>query len=415
METKKLTNPKYMTYLLVLSWLVYTAGYIARLNYGAVMPEIIKSAGLSMTSAGFISTGGTIFYAFGQIISGILGDRFSPRYVMFGGIFTTSLCNMLMALLPIDFFFPVWCVNGLAQAMLWPPMLRIFTESYRKKDLSKMYVRVSTSNTVGTLLVYLLAFLFVFLGNWKLLFIFSSVLGFCVSFLWLSGMKKIESHRASFGKFEETTEVQKETVLEGFSIKTLVSAGIILITLATLLHGALKESVTLWMPTFIMDTFHLPSELSILLTIIMPIFSMLCLYLSTFLNDKVFKNEAKTSLFFFIAALVGSIGIRLFPTQSPILALLFGTIITSSMYGANLMLITAIPGFFSKYGKAATLTGFLNACAYGGTALSSVGIGALSDRFGWNASLTAWICIAGLGVILCAFSIPRWTKFLKEV
>ena len=415
METKKLTDPKYMNYLLILSWFVYTAGYIARLNYGAVMPEIINATGITKTSAGLVSTGATVFYALGQIASGILGDRFSPRYVMFCGIFTTSLCNLLMAFVPMELRLPVWCVNGLAQAMLWPPMLRIFTESYRRKDLSKIYVRVSTSNTVGTIFVYLLAFLFVMMGSWKLIFIFSSLLGFSVSFLWLTGMKKIEEHLEAYGEYEEKTEEQKCLSAKGFSFKILLSAGIIYITLATLLHGALKESVTLWMPTFIMDTFHLDSQVSILLTVVMPIFSMLCLYLATFLNDKIFKNEAKTSLFFFIAALLGSIGIRLFPTQSPALSLSFGTIITSSMYGANLMLITAIPGFFSKYGKAATLTGFLNACAYGGTALSSVGIGALSDSFGWNASLYAWIGIAALGVFLCILSLPGWTKFKKTV
>ena len=135
------------------------------------------------------------------------------------------------------------------------------------------------------------------------------------------------------------------------------------------------------------------SSVSILSTVVMPIFSMLCLYLATYPNDRIFRNKATTSAVFFEVAFWGSIGIHLFPGTSPILSLLFGTMITSAMYGANLMLITAIPGYFSRFGKASTLTVFLNACAYVGTSLSIVGIGALSDAFGWHASLNAWVFI----------------------
>ena len=100
MQTKKITAPNYMFFLLSLSWLVYFVGYLARLNYGAVTPEIIRTTGISNASAGLISTGATVCYAIGQVISGILGDRVSPRYVMFGGIFCTSVCNLLMPLVP---------------------------------------------------------------------------------------------------------------------------------------------------------------------------------------------------------------------------------------------------------------------------------------------------------------------------
>ncbi len=415
METKKLVEPKYMFFLLALSWLVYFSGYLARLNYGAVVPEIIRSTGIPKGSAGLISTGATIAYAVGQIISGILGDRFSPRYVMFAGLFTTSLCNFLMPLVPsMQLWVVIWCINGLAQAMLWPPMLRIFTEYYRARDLSKMYVRVSTSNTFGTLAVYLLAFFCVYLGSWKLIFIISSLFGFLISFFWLYGMRRIEQHRMTFGVPEERDTKEEDSSSAPFSYKVLLSAGIFTLAGATLLHGALKESVTFWMPTFIMEVFHWESAASILSTFLMPVFSLLCLYIATYLNDKIFKNEVKTSVAFFAFALFGSIGIRLFPGTSPILSLLFGTMITSAMYGANLMLITAIPGYFSRYGKAATLTGALNACAYAGTSLSTFGIGALSDAFGWHASLNAWLLIAALGMILCLVSLRRWTKFLHN-
>lgn len=416
MSTKKLTDSKYMLFLLFLSWLVYFVGYLARLDYGAVMPEIIRMEGISKASAGLVSTGASVSYAIGQIVSGILGDRFSPRLVMFSGIFGTAFCNLLMPLVPsVEVRLTIWCLNGFAQAMLWPPMLRIFTESYRKKDLAKMYVRVSTSNTVGTILVYLLASLCIAVANWKYVFYISSLLGFIVSFLWLWGMRRIEIHKETHGIIEESESSSSVTEKPHLSFKILAGAGIFFMAGAILLHGALKDSVTTWMPNLIMDAYNLESAVAILATVVMPIFSMLCLYVASFLNNRIFKNEAVTSTVLFAVGFIGSIGIRFCAGISPALSLLFGTMITSAMYGANLMLITEIPGCFSKFGKASTLTGTLNACAYAGSAISTYGIGALSDRFGWNAALNTWVIAAGVGTLLCIFSIRCWTRFKQKI
>ena len=108
-----------------------------------------------------------------------------------------------------------------------------------------------------------------------------------------------------------------------------------------------------------------------------------------------------------------SLRIWLFSGNSPIVSLLFGTIITSAMYGANLMLITTIPAHFSKYGKASTLTGALNAFTYMGTALSTYGIGAISETFGWNAALFGWMFAAFGGLALCILALRGWSRFLR--
>ncbi len=411
---KKLTNQRYMFFLLFLSWLVYFVGYVSRLSYGAVMAEIIAGEGLRKSNAGLIATGASVTYALGQIVSGILGDRFSPRLVMFYGLITTALCNFCMSVFSAyETKLIFWCANGLAQAMLWPPMLRIFTEYYRREDLSKMLVRVSTSNSAGTIAVYLLSSLCIAAFDWRFVFYFSAGLGILVAFFWFFGMRSIEKHRECFGEYESETIVHTEEAKEGFSLRLLATSGIFFLAGAILLHGILKDSVTTWMPTLIMDIYHLDSAVSILSTVVMPIFSMLSLYFAAYLNDRVFRNDVKTSIAFFMAAFLGSLGIWLFSGNSPIVSLLFGTIITSAMYGANLMLITTIPAHFSKYGKASTLTGTLNAFTYVGTALSTYGIGAISETFGWNAALFGWMFAAFGGLALCILALRGWTRFLR--
>ncbi|MBQ7032853.1 MAG: MFS transporter [Clostridia bacterium] len=410
---KKITEPRYMYSLLILSWLVYFVGYIARLDYGAVMVEIIHSEGVSRSLTGLISTGASLTYALGQIASGFLGDRFSPRYVMFSGLVATAACNLLMPFVSSAHLqLLVWCANGFAQAMLWPPMLRIFTEYYREADLSKMYVRVSTSNTAGTIAVYLLASFCIAVSDWRTVFYVSSALGFLTAIAWLFGMDRIEKHREAYGIPEAKEACSDSETKPALTITALARAGIFFMAGAILLHGILKDSVTTWMPTLIRDTYNLGSAASILSTVIMPVFSMLCLYFASFLNNRVFRNEATTSSVLYGFAAVGSIGIRIFSGRSPFLSLLFGTIITSAMYGTNLMLITAVPAHFSRYGRASTLTGVLNAFTYAGSAISTYGVGALSEQYGWNASLLIWMVAATVGAVLSVFSVRPWTRFL---
>ena len=408
----KITDKKTKNLLLFLAWIVYFAGYLARLNYGAAMAEIINKEMISKSMAGLISTGAFISYAIGQIIGGILGDKFRPNFVMLGGLLCTGICNLLMAFFhSATAHFIIWCVNGHAQAMLWPPMLRIFAECYTKEDLSKMCVRVSTSCTAGTIAVYLITPLCILLSGWRTIFVFSGIVCLIIAIVWSLGIKHVENSRLLYGK-EETNEESKDgTVL---SFRLVRYAGVLFMIVAVIFHGILKDSVTAWMPTFIMENYHLGSAGAILSTVIIPIFSTLCLYIASYINNHIFRNEAVTATVLYIIGLFGALIIYFFFGNGIITSLLSATLITSAMYGVNLMLITAVPSNFVKYGKVSTLTGTLNAFTYLGSAISTYGVGAISQYFGWQSTLLIWLISAFLGTIFCLISISKWSQFLRQ-
>ena len=54
---------------------VYFCSYLTRLDYGAVMVEMVRAEGFSRVDASAALTGLFITYGFGQLISGYLGDR----------------------------------------------------------------------------------------------------------------------------------------------------------------------------------------------------------------------------------------------------------------------------------------------------------------------------------------------------
>ena len=68
-------------------------------------------------------TGIAITYGGGQIISGICGDRISPKKLISYGLILTVFMNILIPFCTNHYqMLAVWCVNGFAQAFMWPPI-----------------------------------------------------------------------------------------------------------------------------------------------------------------------------------------------------------------------------------------------------------------------------------------------------
>ncbi len=129
----KLTDKRKITSLTVLFMITYMVSYITRINYGAVISEMETESGISRTLLSMALTGSFITYGAGQIISGILGDRFSPKKIIAIGLVATSAMNVLIPLCENAYqMLAVWCVNGFAQALMWPPMVRLLTFHYHR-------------------------------------------------------------------------------------------------------------------------------------------------------------------------------------------------------------------------------------------------------------------------------------------
>ena len=88
----------------------------------------------------------------------------------------------------------------------------------------------------------------------------------------------------------------------------------------------------------------------------------------------------------------------------------FSALLTGSMHGVNMMLISILPPYFRRYGLTGTASGMLNACTYVGSALSTYGIAAISEVIGWKITVLLWALIALLGMLLCLCGTKVFTK-----
>ncbi|MBQ7931324.1 MAG: MFS transporter [Clostridia bacterium] len=404
MKTGK-SIPRSTLYFCFLCCLVYFTSYLTRIDYAAVLVEIIADLNITKSAASIAVTGSFITYGLGQLVSGYLGDKISPRILIAGGLCCTSATNLLMSVLPnITVMTVFWCFNGFFQAMLWPPLVRIMAENLDEATYSSASVSVSAAASVATIAVYLLSPLVILLSGWKLVFLICGAAGFITVLLWLTGTRNLSS-----GKAKPTGNTSAGSV----SSKVLARSGIFIIMIGIILQGILRDGISTWMPTYISEVFDLGTSVSILTAVILPIFSIMSVSIGSALQKKI-GNEVKTAAILYGVSAVSALIIIPFFSSSMILSALMMAVITGAMHGVNLMLISRLPVHFRKYGKVSTISGVLNACTYVGSALSTYGFAHLSEAFGWYFIIISWAVIAGLGTAVCAFCICRWEKFRNE-
>lgn len=124
-KVKKLNKAAQLTLLLSLTYMI---SYITRVSYGTVISEIEKNTHIAKSLLAHGLTGSFITYGAGQIISGILGDRFSAKRLISCGLALTTMMNILIPSSHSPLALTViMCINGLAQSLMWPPMVKIMT------------------------------------------------------------------------------------------------------------------------------------------------------------------------------------------------------------------------------------------------------------------------------------------------
>ena len=86
---------------------------------------------------------------------------------------------------------------------------------------------------------------------------------------------------------------------------------------------------------------------------------------------------------------------------SLVLTVVLLSIITASMMGVNTLFVNLLPLRYEKEGKVSSVSGFLNACAYLGTAVSTFSIGLMVEGLGWGATVAGWLAVTAVGLVVC--------------
>ena len=430
MEKRKIR----MLFLLCVS--VYFITYLGRLNYSVSLVEIIRAEGFDKGKAGMIGTMFFFSYGISQLFSGFLGDRLSGKWLVFGGLTVSGLSNVLMGMLHApELMAAVWCVNGLAQAFIWSPLLHIICEYMPEEERTKSCLHLNYSVPLGTVASYALSAALINELNWRWAFYVPAVCLCVMAAVWYVSMGRVARYARQMGSREART---KEAVIEPagaeeaeksrevgeksraaeakpYSWKQLlIASGLCGLLPALFVQGALKDGVATWVPTFLQENYATSSMVSILSTMVIPVCNLFGVALASMAGRLLRKDEIFGSAAFFGVCGAALLVLLLWGQSCMPVALAMFTLCTTAMMAVNTMLTAVMPSRFARTGKASSIYGIINSCVYAGCAVSMYGIGALSTAYGWNATIRIWVIGAFLSMAVCFAVSRKWRTFARK-
>ena len=412
MRSKVSPNTKKIAYLLAV---VYFTSYCMRVNLAVMLVKICSEMQVEKSALAIVITGLTVAYGTGQIISGFLGDRVKPQHIIPAGLALAVLCNVgIFFASTIPVMTVIWSVNGFAHALLWPPIVRLMSTHLSAEDYSFAAVRVNQGSSVATIALYLFCPLLLGVMEWRTIMLLCAAWGAVMIVLWFILYPRVfKKADVREEKADSTTPVPEQKALP---VPLYIFGALAMIMPGIMMQGMLRDGVTNWMPSFLLETFGLSEENSIVSTVILAIFTMISYSAFSALQKRFFKNEVSCAAAIFggSALVCGALFLvnAFLPEAALVPSLILMALTVAAMHGVNLMLIAIVPRRFVPFGKVSTYSGILNACTYVGAAISTYGFAALAETFDWNFTILTWGAISLIGAALCFFAARIWQRHL---
>ena len=421
-DMKKIISGRTTALFVAVCWMAYSFSYIGRLNFSASMAEMTNSGVLLKSEAGAVTTGFFICYGLGQFLSGWLGDKVPPRYLVFTGLTCSSLINFAISFgPPVALMTVLWSANGLSQALLWAPICRIVSDRVHTSRRQKACTALATTMAGGTLFAYVLSALLISAKGWSASFVCGSVCTLAAALVWIFVTTKIEKDTEKNGEIEEmpvriddSGEAVPHDEIPSNFIKLLLVSGLMTLALASGVQGILKDCMSTWVPTFISDMFEMSPVISILTGSLLPVFGLFGPYLANYIMART-RDELSSLFILFVISSVALALLALFGRFSIVVSIVALAATYACSLGQNMFIVGTIPMYFHNVGKVSMITGTLNAVSYLSTAVLSWITGALVDGAGWGIVMTLWLILSCVAAVSVIFAKRRWNKFRRNL
>ena len=237
--------------IIFLCSMVYFVSYFSRKDFAAVMAGMITDGAIARANAGLVGTMLFAFYGAGQLISGYLGDKIKPGHLIIIGLSATALCNATMPYLPDAGMIVVWGINGLAQAMLWPPIVKILSNHLDHKTYVTAHLIVTSAAHCATVLLYAYVPLCLTFMSWQTVFLTASILAVCSIIVFAVAMSLVLPKGVNDEQIRVKASIKDANAgaEPGESILSVLrQSGIFPVFICIVVVGFLRDGIESWLP-----------------------------------------------------------------------------------------------------------------------------------------------------------------------
>lgn len=406
---KRNFNNSQAIFLIILGWLVYTTSYLGKVNYSANITQIIDFYGVSKAQAGIVPTFFFFAYGIGQVFNGLFCKHYNIKWIVFISLIISASINLTIAVgSNFEIMKWLWLVNGFVLSMLWPTLIRMLSEYLPKKSLATSSVIMGTSVASGTLVIYGLSAILAAFNKFKLSFYTAGISVITVAIIWMIFYNKAVSISKREKEAEDAVEEKKtdtpEENKQNKNDRKILFTSICVLCFCAIGVNLIKDGLTTWVPSILKEEFSMSDSISILLTLFLPVLAIFgnagALLIHRIIPDYVNHCVATFAVItVFICGIIGSLSLEI------ISFMIIGLVVVNFLASSLNSLITSIfPLFMRGKVNSGKFAGVINGFCYLGSTISSYGLGAIADNFGWTAVF--WTLIG-----FCAVTFVVWIGY----
>lgn len=398
----KYLTKKHAALLIFGCWFVYVAAYVGRLNYSASMVKIIAELEITNDKGGLVYSCFALSYGIGQLVNGLLCRYYNPKYVITAALGISATVNLLMPLSgDYRVMAALWLLNGIAQSMLYSLIIRTISRNVKSGSISRAIYAMSTTVAIGTALAYGISALCVALDCWPLTFFVAAAFLLLAGGVWIFVMTQVERARAG-GALEEDDTPVRSVPESGTPVRKSRAFwwALVLIGATAIANGFIKDGVNNWLPKLLHDEFGVADSLSIILTLLLPVFSVFGAVFARKVYLKL-QNHLRINGIFYTTAFVLALGVYLFyPMRSTLLTMGFFIGLACMMAAINNVITSMFPLDNRDKLDSGLLAGLLDTLCYVGSTAAGTLLGVLSQSWGWDSVLITLTVLAGAAALL---------------
>lgn len=393
--------------IVVMGWITYASFYLGRVNLSTAMPDLRESLHLSSQDVGLLGSGFFLTYALGQLISGHLGDRISPRKLVLCGMLLSTVMNFVFGFFAVwSVMFLAWTINGLFQSTGWAPIMKVLSNWCSPEQKRKVAGIYATSYVAGNALTWILTGWLVAYLNWRTAFWIPGALMGGFALVWYVAVRDTPQ-AAGFAMPVQATEKSEKLIstIDQRPNMLHVLRRFWPLVLAAVTGGMLLFALIIWTPTYFVDVHGLGIDSAAIISTLFPIAGTIgTLSVAWLVAGRFRRKEIGFAIVVFIG--IGCLLI-LFSVVSSLLwiSTLLLVLVGSILYGVDTIITTILPMVLGNRQEVSTVAGIIDFAFNIGASLAGVLIGFVVDTYSWSAVFLTLAIAAGItGFFLAVFA-----------
>lgn len=373
-----------------------------------VAPKMKAELGFDNKEIGLIFAAFTAVYAVSRIVSGMISDRVDPRFFLAFGLVGSACCNMLFGMSSIlGNLMLFWGINAFFQSLGAPSCARILKHSIDKKNYGTYWALWSSSNPIGSGLIFLFLSLMIPTFGWRTSITSAAFISIAVALLIYFSLRRYNFTFEYAGRRGHTSDEEFAKAHMSYFREILTNKMFLRVCIASFCLYSIRVGLFNWFPQIMYEVKGAKIQLSGFMAAIFEVGSLAGGLLAGWVSDKYFHgNRGAVGFFYMFSTALVLLLLWFVPIENgwiyTLIVMLFGFLAFGPQVLAG---VSALDHASRK--TVGLATGFISLFGYMGASFTSYFLGYLSEEFGWGWGFALTIMLALMGAFFFKISYKK--------